>query len=50
MAQQVKNLTSIHEVAGLTPGLDQWLKNLCFHKWWRRSQMCLGSGIVVAVM
>ena len=28
MAHWVKNLTSIHEVAGLFPGLDQWVNDL----------------------
>ena len=27
VAQQVKNLTCIHEDAGLTPGLIQWFKD-----------------------
>ena len=28
VAQQVKNLTSIHEDADLIPGLTQWVKDL----------------------
>ena len=27
VAQQVKNQTSIHEEAGLIPGLAQWIKD-----------------------
>ena len=27
VAQQVKNLTSIHEGVGLIPGLTQWIKD-----------------------
>ena len=30
MAQQVKNMTSIHENVGSIPGLDQWVKDLVF--------------------
>ena len=28
LVQRVKNLTSIHENAGLIPGLAQWVKDL----------------------
>ena len=44
MAQQIKNLTSIHEDAGSVPGLPPWVKNLACAKLWSRSQMWLGSG------
>ena len=46
MAQQVKNPTSIHEDVGLIPGLAQWVRHLA----WYRSQMHLGSLVVVAVV
>ena len=28
VAQQLANVTNIHEDAGLIPGLDQWIKDL----------------------
>ena len=49
MAQQVKNPNSIHEDAGLIPGLAQWVTNLASPHC-HRLQMGLGSGIAVAVV
>ena len=45
------NPTRNHQVAGLIPGLAQWVKDLPFsHELWCRSQTWLGSGVAVAVV
>ena len=43
------NPTSIHEDVGSIPGLVPWIRTLCCHELWCRSQMQLGSHVAVAV-
>ena len=50
VAQQVKNLTRIHEDAGLSPALLSGLRIWWFHELGYRSQMQLGSLVAVAVL
>ena len=49
MARWVKNPLLICEDEGLIPSLAQWLKDLALQLQ-RRLQMCLRSGVAVAVM
>ena len=50
MAQQLRDLTRIHEVVGSIPDLFKWLKVPVLRGPYCRSQIQLGSGVAVAVV
>ena len=50
VAQQLRNLTSIHEDEGSILALLSGLRIQCCHEVWCRSQTRLGSCIAVAVV